>query len=181
MFNNFADQNDLFNQAPSEELLRSNLQLNSFQLCSLPSCQPVQFFNFFSTKNYTKSEIDQLVRNIKDAWILQNPFERELDLEQFLINNFYRLVPYKTNNSEIIYGIFYPMGLKKNPQNLDISDINDPSDANYNATIKTIFPRGDYEQYIPTDTSALVVEPVRGVKLSFFFKKINFKKLYLKS
>lgn len=166
LFNQFADQNDLFNLEPTEDLLRSNLEQNSYQLCSLPNCQPVQFFNFFSTKNYSKSEISELVKNIKEAWILQNPQNRELDFEQLLVNNFYRLVPYKNNYSEIIYGVFYPMGLKKNSQNLDISDINDPSDNIYNSTIKTVYPRGDYELYIPTNTpSALIVEPVRGVNI----------------
>ncbi|RNA26580.1 hypothetical protein BpHYR1_018519, partial [Brachionus plicatilis] len=163
LFNKFADQNDLFDLEPNE-LLKSNLEQASYKLCSLPECQPVQFFNFFSTKNYTKSEIDELAENVKKSWILQNPLDAQTDLEQLIINNIYRIVPYKNNNSEIIYGIFYPMGLKKNPQNLDISDFFDPSDENYNATIGTVYPRGDYEQYIPTNSSALIVEPVQGLE-----------------
>lgn len=165
LFNNYADQNDLFNLVPSENIIKQKLENSGYKQCLLPTCQPIQFFDFFSTMNYSREKISELLNQISDAWVIQNVRENDPLFKLQLVNDLYRIIPYisKEDQKKLIYRIFYAMGIKKNSLGLDTSDFYDPTDSVYNMTIKSIVPRDDYNQYIPSDNSALVVEQVDGV------------------
>lgn len=95
LFNNYADQNDLFNLQPNMDSV-SNVLVKNFNIsvCDRINCIPALFYDFYTLTNYTLAQARQaFLSQIRLAWTIQNFKQMDYTFQSLIYTDIYSIIP----------------------------------------------------------------------------------------